>query len=268
MKPQVIYIVGLGHSGSTILQYLLAGHPLVVGLGEVRKLAEGHGWHNEAGNCSCGLEVASCPLWRHLRLIQNESTVEWYKRLAGKVSSLYPNASHWIDSSKSIHSIHPWLKLEHQNLIEGLRVIFLVRDVRGWAVSDETTRKRKGRTSRSISLSMLYWWKTQKRILHLLKKNSVGFQIVSYESLIFQTDAQLSRIAAFSEIEETEENWIDSLKEAVVHDVFGNRMKNNTSKRTRLTYDDRWQYRMSANLLPVLYPIWKLNSELRRQGGV
>mgnify|MGYP006275298421 CR=1 FL=1 len=270
MKPHIIYILGSGHSGSTILQYLLAGNPNVVGLGEVRQMADGRGWNNEADDCSCGNAVQACPLWQGLQANPVEEGLDWYKRLINRTAELYPQATHLVDSSKSVHTIAPWINLTSEGIISGVRVIYLVRDVRGWAVSDENTRKRKNRPSRSVVTSMLSWWTAQLRMMHYLKNQKDFIPLtVSYESLIFQTNTQLFRIAAFCNIPGEGTNWEKALKTSTVHDVFGNRMKNDPFVRSRLTYDDRWQYRMAVNLaLPVLYPVWRLNSKLRMLSGV
>jgi len=105
--------------------------------------------------------------------------------------------------------------------------------------------------------------------LRFVKKEQTDLNllIVSYESIIFRTDLQLSRIVAFCDLYGKNGDWEGNFKNSIVHDVFGNRMKNDPSMRTRLIYDDRWQYRLSANLaLPVLYPVWRLNLNLRKQG--
>jgi len=272
VKPAVIYILGTGHSGSTILQYLLAGRPNIIGLGEVRQLTDRRNWRQGLVEpCSCGAAVETCSLWGDLEPVAAELSVDWYKRVLSKVSILYPGTTHLVDSSKSTKSIHPWLKLLDEDLISGIHALYLVRDVRGWAVSDETTRKRKGRPPQPLFLSMVDWWKNQKLFLRFLKTNekNIAFLTVSYESLIFRTDAQLSRIADFVGINGDQFNWEDGLKKAVVHDVWGNRMKNDFSTRSRLTYDDRWQYRMSASLPAILlFPIWRMNQKLRRDGGL
>ncbi|WP_028573645.1 sulfotransferase domain-containing protein [Desulfonatronovibrio hydrogenovorans] len=252
------------------MQYLLAGNQNAVGLGEVRQLADGRGWKNEAGDCSCGQAVQFCPVWQGLQPNPNDSKLEWYKRLLEKSQALYPQATHLVDSSKSIHTVQPWIDLGGEGLVSNVYIIYIVRDARGWAVSDENTRKRKNRPSRPIVMSMLAWWKNQLRTIRYINNDLKRMDplFVSYESLVFQADTQLLRINEFCSLESEGKDIEEVLCTSNVHDVFGNRMKNDTSKRTKLVYDDRWQYRMSANLwLPLLYPIWKLNSKLRRQGG-
>lgn len=270
-KPSIIYILSSGHSGSTILQYLLAGSSNVIGLGEVRQMADRLGREKGDSDCSCGLPVKNCPLWKDFHTENKETTFDWYKRLVYRTMELYPQASLMVDTSKSIHTIAPWITLASEGVISEVIIIYLVRDVRGWAVSDENTRKRKQRRSRLIFMSILSWWKDQLLITRFINNKLKKFNTlsVSYEALIFQTESQLSRIDKFCNLNNGNRNWEEALQTSIVHDVFGNRMKNEPSKRTKLIYDDRWQYRFSVNLMSlILYPVWKLNSNIRKQGGI
>jgi hypothetical protein len=60
-QPTVLYIVGKGRSGSTILDHVLGQVPGVVSTGELWFLWE---WGVlRGGSCGCGEPVASCPVW-------------------------------------------------------------------------------------------------------------------------------------------------------------------------------------------------------------
>jgi hypothetical protein len=59
--PRVLYIGGMGRSGSTLLQAMLGQLPAFVAAGEVRYL-----WQRglvEDVTCSCGLAFSACPFW-------------------------------------------------------------------------------------------------------------------------------------------------------------------------------------------------------------
>jgi hypothetical protein len=63
MTPlRVIYVVGKGRSGSTLLDDLLGTLPGVASLGDVKPLW-GDGFR-EGYLCSCGAPAADCPVWR------------------------------------------------------------------------------------------------------------------------------------------------------------------------------------------------------------
>ncbi len=60
-RPIVIFILGWGRSGSTILDSLLGAAPGVASLGEAMYLAR-RGWL-EQRLCGCGMCVPECPIW-------------------------------------------------------------------------------------------------------------------------------------------------------------------------------------------------------------
>ena len=75
-RPQVVYIAGAGHSGSTVLDIALGNHPEIVSVGELHKLHRS-GWKTaENRRCSCGEAVHECPRWSAIR----ES---WESRVGG-----------------------------------------------------------------------------------------------------------------------------------------------------------------------------------------
>ena len=60
---KLVYIGGYGHSGSTLLEYLLAASPKVVACGEVASVLRERG---RKGKCTCGRQVTLCPVWGSL----------------------------------------------------------------------------------------------------------------------------------------------------------------------------------------------------------
>jgi hypothetical protein len=62
---QVLYVMGLGRSGSTVLDSVLGNHPRVVGLGELRNLPRAGWQRNEF--CACGERALDCPFWSRVR---------------------------------------------------------------------------------------------------------------------------------------------------------------------------------------------------------
>src|SRR5215468_9937032 len=57
---KLVYIGGYGHSGSTLLEYLLAASPMVIACGEVASVLRERG---RKGKCTCGRKVKLCPVW-------------------------------------------------------------------------------------------------------------------------------------------------------------------------------------------------------------
>jgi len=267
MKNTVIYISCLGHSGSTILQYLLASHMNILGAGEIYQIAQTEIFHNNSYICSCGYTVDLCPLWHNFYITKYNTEIEFYKQLIKFLEDEYPHINYLVDTSKSIQGLSPWVNLIKESLISEIKILFLVRDVRGWVLSEKSRRLRKKISPRPLFLSCFDWKRRQKRILKSLQNFGLNFLIVSYESLIFNTQFALSRIAKFINLPLESNTYEINLSNAIVHDVFGNRMKNDFFKRSMITYDDSWQYHLGINLLiPVLCPIWRYNVYLRKLG--
>lgn len=63
-EGMTLYIAGSGHSGSTLLDMLLGGHPQVASLGEPIFLVFNSNEHKTMDRCTCGLHVLDCPFWR------------------------------------------------------------------------------------------------------------------------------------------------------------------------------------------------------------
>lgn len=64
---KVIYIMGAGHIGSTVLDVVMSSHPKLESLGEVSKL-HGYGWQpDDNRHCVCGSTVHDCPFWTRVR---------------------------------------------------------------------------------------------------------------------------------------------------------------------------------------------------------
>ena len=57
---KLVYIGGYGHSGSTLLEYLLTASPDLIACGEVASVLRDH-WRN--GKCTCKRRVKDCPVW-------------------------------------------------------------------------------------------------------------------------------------------------------------------------------------------------------------
>jgi hypothetical protein len=59
--PTDLFVCSAGHSGSTLLEMLLAGHPEMVAIGELHNLSH----QLRVGRpCSCGAVPARCPRWQ------------------------------------------------------------------------------------------------------------------------------------------------------------------------------------------------------------
>lgn len=65
-KPKLIYIVSLGHSGSTLLDLLISGHPAVATAGEAKNISP---LRASRRRCHCGERVSECPFWQRVAAV-------------------------------------------------------------------------------------------------------------------------------------------------------------------------------------------------------
>jgi len=69
-----LYIMGRGHSGSTILDILLGGNADVESIGE---LASGLAGYHHGMICACGCVMRDCPFWTEVRHRFEEQGLDW-----------------------------------------------------------------------------------------------------------------------------------------------------------------------------------------------
>jgi len=80
--PRVIFIMGTGRSGSTVLDLFLGQHPIIQSAGELCNVVKS-GWIG-GEFCSCGERVPACPFWMEVRKRWEDltgATPEEYERL-------------------------------------------------------------------------------------------------------------------------------------------------------------------------------------------
>jgi hypothetical protein len=76
---KVLMVVGVGRSGSTVLDIILGNHPDIESVGELTNVAR-LGWINDE-YCACGLRVGECPYWGEVR-----------RRVESEIGALDPEA--------------------------------------------------------------------------------------------------------------------------------------------------------------------------------
>ena len=64
-RPKIVYILGSGRSGSTILDMLLGNHEDIESFGELANIATA-GWINNE-YCSSGVRVNDSPFWNSVK---------------------------------------------------------------------------------------------------------------------------------------------------------------------------------------------------------
>ena len=64
-RTTLVYLLAASHSGSTLTAQLLASHPEIGTIGELKASARGN---PEDYLCSCGVQISLCTFWGRLRV--------------------------------------------------------------------------------------------------------------------------------------------------------------------------------------------------------
>jgi hypothetical protein len=143
---KLVYIGGYGHSGSTLLEYLLAASPKVVACGEVASVLRERGGK---GKCTCGREVKLCPVWGPL-LTSTETLDGMTHEGLARLLVVQDGGVHavLVDSSKTAwRSAEVPFRLARE-LGPDFHLVHLVRDPR--AVSWSAVKKSGRRGTRPL----------------------------------------------------------------------------------------------------------------------
>jgi hypothetical protein len=230
----VLFISGLGRSGSTLLELLLSGLPGVVSLGEVKHLWERGLRDNDL--CGCGTPFHDCPFWREVgeRAFGGWSRVDPHSAIAaaraadrhrqlpealvarsrrrsalarygGMLYSLFDavqaltGAELIVDASKD--PPHGFVLRSVPGL--DVRVVHLVRDSRGVAFSWRKVVARPGAAAGQLMTRMSplrsgLMWVDVNLLTEALGGLGTPLVRVRYEDLAAHPQEQLRRVAALA----------------------------------------------------------------------
>lgn len=254
----LVYIASLPHSGSTLLSLLLAKHPRVVALGEVRlqigKIRRDANKVGE-GTCGCGARIGDCELWG--RFIKERAAsakpVEDLLLVAHILREQHGPDVVMVDASKIREPIE---ELAADRVLP-VRVIRLSRDYRSWIVSAVDLRRRKSKRARPgwwLGFEGARRWVRENRKLERAVGAS-GFPSVSlgYEELVLADDKAWTVLWRFLDLPAAPVPR--DVGGARSHIFSGNRMRKKEDCRA-VSYDNRWftrnEWRACSMFLPQL----------------
>ncbi|MFG1609832.1 sulfotransferase [Actinoplanes sp. NPDC049265] len=275
---RVLYLGGLGRSGTTLVERLLGELPSVCALGEVVHLWQRDILDDE--RCGCGARFSACTFWkrvgeqafngwgnvdvlrvhalrdlvertRHIpRLAAGHMPMDEVREYAGFYAKVYNAAAEVsgadvvVDSSKHSALAHV---LRWASDVD-LRVVHVVRDARGVAYSWTKTVTRpetdgaEEMTRYSPGRSALLW-NAHNAAFGLLGRRGVAVRRVRYEEFLTDPRAALIRLADFAGLTLVPDdlNFLrpDHADLGVGHSAAGNPMRF-TVGRLPLRRDDAW----------------------------
>jgi len=258
---KIVYITGLGHSGSTILDMVLGCHPEMTGLGEIAQLIKATQSELEDKQsryntllCSCGERINNCGFWKAAKQVLAEnsglSKVEKYQKIIHHFQSLYGDRMVLVDSSKIVNEC-----LVELNRAHDLKIIFLARDFRSWCYS----RNRK--LGKNILILGYQWARWTWGVWHFLKRNNLSYKQLGYEELALYPDVMLKEVCDFIGVEY--DPCMLSPENTKSHIVEGNTARGDSEKRQRIRYDARWMTSLPLAFYSVLlFPLMTVNRRL------
>lgn len=270
----LIYILGLEHSGTTMTDQLLGRCANAISAGEVTAFfSPSHmteyvgrwGKNPVSCGCSCGKSWEDCDFWGDILnlngLYSNESVTTKYLKWIDYVNRKYGKDSWVIDSSKNLDSLGFLInctQVRSAASIE-LSVVLIVKDVRNYAFSMK--RKQKGRLGwRQLREVFEEWRSKNEHLLEYLKRSGVTHSLFLYDNLCADPFAHV-------------EQHFRKLRNPVLisdkpaehsHIAMGNK-DFITRSLDHIHYDDEWKKDTQIKLLYALNPvIRRLNQSLRQ----
>jgi hypothetical protein len=235
VKTRVLYVGGLGRSGTTLIERVLGELPGMCALGEVVHLWQRDLRDNE--RCGCGESFGDCGFWTAVgkeafggwhrvdvhRILQLQELVERtrhipmlaaghrrdFNALASEYAEYYASiyaaalkvsgASVVIDSSK--HSALAYC-LRYSDEID-LRVLHVVRDPRGVAYSWTKTVTRpetdgREEMTRYTPARSAVLWNAHNAAFGLLRQRGTAVRRLRYEDFLADPRATVDKVAAFA----------------------------------------------------------------------
>lgn len=240
-RTKVIYILSLGHSGSTLLDLMLGSHSRIESVGELAHfrsfVSEDSDIPAERRFCTCGEPFIGCPYWARVRedlastfgtdqiSLSSADPRVFGERNAVALKSILDVSGKRIicDSSKT----RSRLELLIASRRFDVHVVHLVRDSRAVAFS----YIRKGQNPYKIAA---FWQKTNvyQRIRYGRMRNLGSYVVMRYEDLVQNPRGEIARALAPLRLE-FEDGQLEFWRETH-HNVSGNRMRRKEKQNIRL----------------------------------
>jgi hypothetical protein len=253
MSRRVVFIASLGHSGSTLLDLVLGGHSGVVGLGEVGRSVCPSA-DTSAVVCSCGHEAGACGFWsgvlRRLAAAPASTDAKRYEIVLEAFADSFGPDAILVDSSKYLQ----WLRVLATLGSLDLRVLFLVRDVRSFTISeiDNVARKRRGgQAYRGTGPFAAFrrWHAENRKTRDYLITSGLPVFTLGYEELCLAPERIVPKLCRFLDLPHEPSMLV--LERSASHVLRGNRMRHDAGRRV-VSYDPRWLVRGEWTLPSLL----------------
>ena len=237
----ILSILGLEHSGTTLLVRILNNHPDAVSIGGMKNLTP---FAIGRRPCSCGATYGACPVWQD---VENElrKRGRQFAHLSDAIKTGDAATIGDFFASVAASSERPLL-IESSRQPSYLDLLPGAPDFRATAIH---IFKHPGaqawsahRAGRSVLREMRHYRRRSHAILRRLSNHPAALHI-SYEDFCAAPDTHLHRILALVGLKPAPDQ-LATWGEKGMHIIGGNRMKKNRS--SAIKTDDTWRQSLPA----------------------
>lgn len=258
---KVIFILGSGHCGSTLLDLILDSHSKIIGLGQCEKIGT-------KDTCACGKSFSDCGFWKNVVDYQDDFyKSQVYGVYRSKKDFLFNKNNYFLKTkNKEGFSINDYITGSKEMFKKTLQasgaevvvdsskntdrvellakdkdiepiILHLVRDGRGvvWSYFRKNIDKKKRFPY------MWKWFVMNIKAEFLRKRNNMPYVFINYSGLINNPEAELKKI-----IKKTGLDYEPSMlkfRRSEHHQAAGNRMRMGGSE--DLKEDMEWKKKLS-----------------------
>jgi Sulfotransferase family len=270
----IIYILGSGHSGSTLADLMLGSHQNIESSGEITKIAEYASKDRQRANkkylCSCGEAFTDCHYWHEVKIyLTQQSSFQLSDYYTLKDGETYNQWNHAIissilsvskkrvfcDSSKSINRLLGFL----QSPLFRVHILHLVRDGRAVAFShalkQQTNQTGLNHQHGNPFYHSIREWNQINLSAHHQFSQYPNYYLLKYEDLVNNPAASLSGFLQQLGLDfEAEQLQFYRLAH---HNIAGNRMRMQSEQ--TIKRDIRYLHQLSL-------PQWWISTALALPG--
>jgi hypothetical protein len=262
--PKLVYIGGYGHSGSTLLEYLLTANSQILACGEVASVLRDGA---KKKHCTCGRLALDCPVWGQFLTESGRSSGLGHAALA--LALLDSAGAHYdalVDSTKTAwrHALAPFRL--RRKLGDDFLLVHLVRDPRAVAWSAiKKTERRQQKVNRPLFCSFIVagWTVANLACEIFARRHPDQCLRLRYEDLAARPgeslDILLARIAPGAKWRGEELGAADNR-----HQLYGNRMRGKSLSLADVKEDLAWRADMPGAYRRLVSP---LSAVLRARYG-
>jgi hypothetical protein len=248
----LVFVLGLGHSGSTLLGRLLDMHSRVLCVGELMRIDRAV---KNAYPCSCGASIETCDFWgRHLDILKSLSSRSYKRFHQDLYRKLGASSGHdvIVDLSKTrVIRIMNSIFAARRKRFTDASFILLLRDPKGIRASGQR------RKDKPIEIFLQRYVKWMKRFQKFAQRESSRFHTLTYEDLCRQPEKEIKKICHFIGIKyESAMLYPANKAHHFIHSSTSSYLKNLNA----LVVDERWRQELQKeDIVAIESAIHKLD---------